>query len=153
MPTHVAAGSDGRSDDDDDPPAAIQPTDAVQAAVATADGDSTAAAAATPPSPVDRAALMLGGILVLSKAAEMCPFAGAPLVAAALRLCYEIFNSANAKPQWMAEFMVRATAMCGTQRSAVSWCSTLRLTAFRPLLILRFPSSLRDFIADIPAQR
>ena len=46
---------------------------------------------------------------------------GLPLVAAALRLCYEIFNSANAKPQWMAEFMVRATTMCGTQRSAVSW--------------------------------
>ena len=133
MPTHVAAGSDERSDDGDTDPPAAKPIDAVQAVVATADGDSTAAAAATSPSLVDRAALALGGILVLSKAAEMCPFAGAPLVAAALRLCYEIFNSANAKPQWMAEFMVRATATCCTQRTAISRCSAMRLTVLRPL--------------------
>lgn len=123
MPTHVAAAaaSDGRSDDGS--PAAAPAHDDATVTVAHAVTDSTAAAASSPS--IDPASLVLSGILVLSKAAEMCPFVGAPLVAAALRLCYEIFNSAHAKPKWMAEFMVRPATTSYARHCRVRDCSGL----------------------------
>jgi hypothetical protein len=50
--------------------------------------------------------LVSGGLLVLSKLAEACPFPGAAAVGAVLNQCYLIFNAAVSKTIWMAEFAV-----------------------------------------------
>jgi hypothetical protein len=76
--------------------------------------------------------LISGGLLLLSIAADHCPLPGASAIAGVLKSIYAIFNSAQSKSEWMAEFMVRSTTHRRTDDARLDSTRANRSSAIDP---------------------